>query len=65
MKYENLLLNIFALLPPDEQLGIMKNLIKDWAKDELIILKSMIDNADTNLYYDKINYRGYIHEKEN
>lgn len=53
MKSEDCILNKFALLPPDEQLGIMKNLIKDWTKDELMILKSMIDNAATNLYYDK------------
>ncbi len=55
VKIEDYILGKFALLPPDEQLRIIKNLIKDWTKDELMILKSMIDNADTNLNYDRNN----------
>lgn len=34
----------FSTLPPDEQLRIMKELIKDFSVEELKILKEMIDN---------------------
>lgn len=34
----------FSALPPDEQLRIMKELIKDFSVEELQILKTMIDN---------------------
>lgn len=36
--------NQFSTLPPDEQLHIMKELIKDFSVEELKILKEMIDN---------------------
>ena len=38
----------FALLPPNEQMQIMKNLIEDLPKEELMIIKDMIDNNDLN-----------------
>lgn len=34
----------FSALPPEEQLNIIKNLIKDFSVEELQILKIMIDN---------------------
>ena len=34
----------FALLSPDEQMQIMKKLIKDLPKEELMIIKNMLEN---------------------
>ncbi len=36
----------FILLPPDEQMHVMKNIIKDWPREELEILKNMIDDRE-------------------
>lgn len=44
MEYIDISPDEFILSTLDEQMNIMKNLIKDFAKEEIIILKNMIDN---------------------